>query len=131
MKSNLLQGLTVLVAEDNMINRIVMGKMLTECGVEITFAHNGSEAVKLAAIERYDVILMDLQMPETDGYEAVQQILNVKNASPNSSTPIYALTADIMEKTAKSVLASGMKGVLTKPVECDELVHVLSRHLRK
>jgi len=88
-----LQDFKILVAEDNQVNRLVIGAMLTPTGASISFAENGLEATQMASSQHYDLILMDIQMPEMDGVQACQII---KQQLPK--LPIVALTANVMEQ---------------------------------
>jgi signal transduction histidine kinase/Tfp pilus assembly protein PilF len=119
---NQLRGKTVLLAEDNTINAMVAIKLLSNWEIVTELAKNGLEAVEKANRKGYDFILMDLHMPEMDGFEATKQVR--KNEGPNMNTPIFALTADI---TAEQHMDynSYFNGFLLKPMETDKLYEVL------
>jgi signal transduction histidine kinase/CheY-like chemotaxis protein len=120
-----LQGCHVLLAEDNTINMMVANKLLSRWGVTTDGARNGIEAVDLASKRKYNVILMDIHMPEMNGYDATLKIRSSEN--PNNQTPIYALTADI---TATDHPADvHFSGFLRKPIEVDQLYQALSGHV--
>ena len=113
MKGNL----RVLVAEDNVVNRTIALKMLEKLGYEVTVVHNGRKAVEAVAREHYDIVLMDCQMPELDGYEATRVI----RASGKGSPPIIAMTAHAMKGAEDDCLGAGMDGYLSKPFDLREL----------
>jgi signal transduction histidine kinase/BarA-like signal transduction histidine kinase len=117
-------GKKVLLAEDNEINRIVAAKFMQSWLLKIDFAVTGTEAVKKMKTGDYDLILMDLQMPGLDGYEASQEIRTF-----NISIPIIALTASAMPEIKNKVKQAGMNDYMTKPFVPDRLFEVLARHL--
>lgn len=117
-----LNGLKVLIAEDNMINAMVAQKLLSKWGLITRHAKDGMEAVSLANAESYDYILMDIHMPEKDGFEATLDIRS-KNG-PNNSTPIFALTADITAHQ-KNTYANLFNGFLLKPIEQQKMYQAL------
>lgn len=121
-----LQDFKILVAEDNQVNRLVIGAMLTPTGASISFAENGLEATQMASSQHYDLILMDIQMPEMDGVQACQII---KQQLPK--LPIVALTANVMEQDVKMYLGSGFTAHLGKPIEIDALMTLLKRLLER
>jgi two-component system sensor histidine kinase/response regulator len=114
----------VLVAEDNAVNRKVTSKMLQNLGCEVDLAENGEEAVNMASGVNYHVILMDLQMPVVDGFEATEAI-RIRERTENRHTPIVALTAHAMHRDRAKCLAVGMDGYLSKPVKPNELLEEL------
>ncbi len=118
----LLIGKTVLLVEDNKVNAMVATKLLNNWGLVIELAENGLIAIEKAAIKPYDFILMDIHMPEMNGYDAAIQIRNTKN--PNTLTPIFALTADTTVSTQKEH-ANCFTSVLQKPIEIDKLQKAL------
>jgi signal transduction histidine kinase len=113
---------SVLLAEDNMINAMVSLKLLGKWGLDSSHAVNGEEVVKLAEAKAYDCILMDIHMPQMDGFEAAQKIRSTIN--PNSKTPIFALTADVM--AGHDNFSEFFNGFLLKPIEQDKLYEALS-----
>jgi|GEM_PF-3656905 len=120
--SSSLKDAVVLLAEDNEINQLVAVELLKEVVARVDVADDGFKAVELATRNRYDVILMDLQMPEMDGYEAVRQI---RQSEAGRSVPIIAMTADAMKGVEEQVLAVGMDAYLTKPFDPLELYKML------
>jgi CheY-like chemotaxis protein len=113
----LTKGITILVAEDNVINQKLMGLLLHQMGCSFEMANNGKEAVEMAEKKKFDCILMDLQMPIMDGFEAAALIRNGKSDAP----PIIALTAHVFQEDAERCKASGMVDFLTKPVALKSL----------
>ncbi len=111
--------LRVLVAEDVALNRDLIGEVLGRQGHETVFAVNGREAVELASLASFDLVLMDVQMPVMDGIEATHRIRALP--PPAGTVPILALTANVMEMERQRCLAAGMDSVVTKPVAWTEL----------
>lgn len=123
-----LAGKRILVAEDNDINREILVEILKSCGVVVTPAVDGQDAVNLFLQSEpyvYDVILMDVQMPNLNGYEAAKAIRVAKRAD-SRTIPILALTANAFKEDADQALASGMDGVITKPLNIEILLKKLS-----
>jgi two-component system sensor histidine kinase/response regulator len=109
-----IKGAHILVAEDNKINQRVAQDLLTQAGMQVTIANNGKEAVELAEYINFDAILMDIQMPEMNGYEATQTICtNTLKVQP----PIIAMTANAMSGDREKCLAAGMSDHVAKPIE--------------
>jgi signal transduction histidine kinase/CheY-like chemotaxis protein len=121
MSDKNLEKLNVLVAEDNKINSFVVKQFLTKWNVgELDFAENGQEAFEMAKLKTYDLILMDLQMPTVDGYEATHKIRE-SEGEYLKTIPIIALSADASSETKNRVLDLGFSGYITKPFDPDEL----------
>jgi PAS domain S-box-containing protein len=118
------QKLNILVAEDNPINQRLAAKLLEKQGHTVTLAGNGREAVETWKAGRFDVILMDVQMPEVDGLEATAEIRGLE-AGNHQYTPIIALTAHSMDGDRERCLAAGMDGYVTKPINPDELAEAI------
>jgi two-component system sensor histidine kinase/response regulator len=112
--------LRILVAEDNAVNRRLVEALLGKRGHTIVSATNGREAVAAAARESFDIVLMDVQMPEMDGYEAVAAIRKME-AVAGTHVPIIALTAHAMKGDREACLAAGMDEYLSKPINADAL----------
>jgi len=114
--------LRILVAEDNPINQQLIEHILTRLGYEPDLAENGLTALDLTRINSYDVILMDMQMPEMDGLEATQRI---RQLSLEKQPTIIALTANAMQGDREKCLNAGMNDYLSKPVKLEELTDKL------
>ncbi|HET9342204.1 MAG TPA: PAS domain S-box protein [Candidatus Eremiobacteraceae bacterium] len=116
----------ILVAEDNEINRRVASAQFKRLGVDADFVRNGREAVDAVAAGGYDVIFMDCQMPEMDGFEATREIRKAELQS-GAHIPIIAMTANAMEGDRETCVARGMDDYLSKPVDFDGLRATLDR----
>jgi two-component system, sensor histidine kinase and response regulator len=112
--------LRILVAEDNPFNQRVAALMLAKMGHEATIAVNGREAVAALETQSFDVVLMDLQMPEMDGFQATAAIRTTEAAS-GCHIPIIALTAHALKEHRERCLAAGMDGYVSKPMQQDKL----------
>ncbi|MBT4839063.1 MAG: response regulator [Methylococcales bacterium] len=113
----------ILVVDDNQVNQMVIQGMMDSLGYDTVVASNGSEALKI--FEQFDLILMDLDMPVMDGFEATREI---RFKEKNTKIPIIALTAHAFDEVRVKSLAMGMDDFLTKPVKIDELSKILSRY---
>src|SRR5580658_1196452 len=118
-------GLHLLVVDDVAANRAMMRALLTSDGHLVTAAENGAEAVALTARDRFDAVLMDVRMPVMDGIEATRRIRMLPGEA--GTTPIIAISADVMPETTRTCLAAGMNAMLAKPIERDALVATLRR----
>ncbi len=114
-------GAKVLVAEDNMINQKVILSILKKFGIQPDVANNGVEAVDACKENVYNLILMDIQMPEMDGLEATEKILEYFKTVKKDSPVILAMTANVLGDSRKNALNAGMSGFMTKPVNPREL----------
>jgi signal transduction histidine kinase/CheY-like chemotaxis protein len=123
-----LNRVRVLVVEDNAINQKVATRMLMNLGCTADVAANGREAIELLAGVPYDLIFMDVQMPEMDGLEATAAI-RAREAGSGAHVPIIAMTAHAMADDRQRCLNAGMDGYVSKPVKLVELVAVLEKHL--
>ena len=122
----LARPLRILLAEDNVINRALATAILERRGHSLVQASNGREAVAAAASGDFDVILMDVQMPEMDGFEATSRI-RAAEAPAGRHTPIAAMTAHAMTGDRERCLAAGMDDYISKPIEKAELIALLER----
>ena len=118
------QHLSVLLVDDNAINALLARKLLEKSGCRVKHAENGVQAVEMSFDETYDFILMDIQMPMMDGYEATRRI---RQRERGRRIPIYALTANAMKGDAEKCLEAGMDGHLMKPLERSALQGVIGR----
>ncbi len=122
-----LKGMKILVAEDNKINAMVLTRFLQRWQIECPVAANGKLAVDMAEKENFDLILMDLQMPEMDGRTATEMIRNSSNRGLRN-IPIVALTADALIESQKALLKNGFNDAVTKPFNPDVLFKVLKKY---
>ncbi|MEO8166166.1 MAG: response regulator, partial [Betaproteobacteria bacterium] len=125
----MLRGARVLVAEDNELNRLVVEQLLTRAGIDVTFAHDGRAAVALTQQRVFDAVLMDIQMPGMDGYEASRSIRQRSAAAEH--LPIIAMTANAMPGDREKCLQAGMDDYLVKPIDQDVLFNVLKTWIGK
>ena len=119
----------VLLVEDNAVNQMVAREMLEKYGCVVSLASNGREAYSMFLQSRFDLIFMDCQMPEMDGYEATRQIREIESINNTPRTPIVAFTANSMQGDREKCLASGMDDYISKPVNRDALENKLSKWL--
>jgi len=123
-----LAGLRVLLVEDNVINRKVAGHLLNEKGVDVDYAHNGVEALSMVTERVYDVVLMDMQMPELDGYETIRRM---RQDDRFAILPIIAMTAHTMAGDRDKCLLAGADDYIPKPMDLDRLLDILIRAIEK
>lgn len=119
----------VLLVEDNPVNLGVVHKVLSKIGLDCETAANGSEALARFRQQRFDLIFMDCQMPEMDGFEATRQIRRLEEAEGRVPTPIIAMTANAMAGDRERCIAEGMDDYLAKPVGLEQLRECASRWL--
>jgi len=117
----------VLVAEDNPVNRKVATLMLGKLGIRPDLAANGAEAVQMFEVTPYDLIFMDCQMPELDGYAASRKIRS--REQPGHRVTIVAMTAEAMEGSREACLEAGMDDYISKPVKRNEICEALRKWL--
>ena len=131
-KASAFTGKKLLVVEDNELNLEIASTLLKEAGFEVDTAENGKiavEKVEAASAGRYDLILMDVQMPEMDGYEATRRIRALPDKK-KAAIPIVAMTANAFEEDQKNALNVGMDGHIAKPLDIQKLFQVLSELLK-
>ncbi|MCT7606652.1 response regulator [Aliarcobacter butzleri] len=122
-KMKLISSKKALVVEDNEINQLVTSKMLESIGFDIDIANDGLEAVDMVNKSHYDIVFMDLQMPNMDGFEATKRIREF-----NKKTPIVALSAAVMDKDKELTSLAGMNNHLAKPLIRSELESILKQY---
>jgi two-component system, sensor histidine kinase and response regulator len=115
--------LRILVAEDNEINQKLIIRILSKLGYEAGLAHNGKEVLEMAALQSYDLILMDVQMPEMDGLEATRMVRLCLEKQP----VIIAMTANALDGDQNNCIQAGMDDYICKPVELNELIRQLEK----
>jgi len=119
-------GLKVLAAEDNATNQLVLTTLLAQLGMEVRLVENGALAVEATASDRWDVVLMDVQMPVMDGLAATREIRAREAAEGLARTPILAVTANAMSHQVAEYLAAGMDGIVAKPIQFNDLVSAIT-----
>ena len=121
--------LRILVADDNAINRMVTERMLQRSGHSVALAENGLQAMEMALARRFDLVLMDVQMPEMDGLAATVAIRRAEHSTRR--TPIVGLTAHAFRGDRDRCLDAGMDDYVAKPVRREELEAAMARALRR
>jgi len=116
--------LYILLAEDNLVNQKVACKLLERRGHDVTVVNNGAEALSALEERAFDLILMDVQMPEMDGLEATRQIRG-RERSTGIHVPILAMTAHAMKGDKERCLAAGMDGYISKPIHVQSLMQTI------
>ncbi len=117
----------ILIAEDNDVNRLVMKSMIDAAKYDICFAVNGVKALAAYKAAAFDIVLMDVSMPEMDGYEAACAIRNFERETEARSTPIICVSAHAFEDQREKTLAAGMDDYLSKPVRREQLTEMLTK----
>jgi len=115
----------ILLAEDNPVNQTIAMRILTKAGFEAHAVENGRQALDALAHGRYDLVLMDVQMPEMDGFEATAQIRQLEGALRH--IPVIAMTANAMSGDREKCLAAGMDDYISKPVHGQQLCELVLR----
>ena len=119
----------VLVAEDNMVSARILSAFLARMGCSAAFAADGKEALRVAGEQRFSLAIVDLSMPEMDGFDFARRYRRQEGGADH--LPIIALTADAAEKVTDRCFSAGMDGVLTKPILYEQLVAVVQQYTRK
>ena len=125
-----LKGKRILVAEDNALNAEIILTILKDYGIEAELAGDGDiviDMLKRNQAEYYDMILMDIQMPHMDGYEATKVIRRLEDR--RAEIPIVAMTANAFEEDRKAAFAAGMNGHVAKPIEISRLLETMAELL--
>lgn len=119
----------ILLVEDNIFNQKVASIILKKMGYQVSIANDGLEAINALEINNYDVVLMDMQMPNLDGLEATQRIRSANSNVKNPQIPIIAMTANAMQGDRERCLQVGMNDYVSKPINIDDLQAVLKKTL--
>jgi CheY-like chemotaxis protein len=122
-----LKGRYVLLAEDNRVNRMYAQEVLRQGGMECQAVENGLQSLLAVQSKQFDLVLMDCQMPEMDGFEATAAIRRAE-AGTKVHIPIIAMTAHAMRGDRERCLAAGMDDYLSKPVRKGDLMEVIGKH---
>lgn len=117
-------ALDILLVEDNQVNQLVASTLLKKLGHQVAHAENGKRAVEAVRSQRYDLVLMDCQMPVMDGFEATRAI---RNDADYATLPIIAVTGNALEGDKQACLDAGMNDYITKPYNREQLSEVISR----
>jgi CheY-like chemotaxis protein len=128
-KSLALRGVRVLVVEDNPINQLVVTEMLKTWGCSVVAVDNGRKAVDRTVVDKFHLVLMDVQMPEMDGLEATQAI-RAREAKTGDHLPIIAMTANAMRGDEERCIQAGMDLYLSKPIEPKKMMAAMSQFLQ-
>ncbi|MDO4501314.1 MAG: transporter substrate-binding domain-containing protein [Erysipelotrichaceae bacterium] len=128
-----LNGVKVLLVEDNELNAEIAKTLLEEVGVNITYAEDGKKAIETFEnnpADTFDVILMDIMMPNMNGYEATKAIRNLDNRPDGKTIPIIAMTANAFAEDVQQSIEAGMDGHIAKPLVVDEVLKTISRIIK-
>lgn len=120
---------TILAAEDNQLNQYVLRQLLKPHDVTLSFANDGREAIDAWKAGRFDLILMDIQMPRMDGMEATSFIRSKERESGAHSIPIVAITADMISRQSQQWVEAGFTRCINKPIDESELVEAIADSL--
>lgn len=119
-------GKRALVVEDYFVNQEVTQDILELMGVDVEVAENGREALELYQNQKYDLIFMDIQMPEMDGYQTTREI---RRTEKGDHVPIIALTANALSGDREKCLEAGMDDYISKPIEVEKIEEILKKYL--
>ena len=128
VEASALPALRVLVAEDDGPIQLIVRKLLSRLGAVATVVDNGAAAVRAAAEGSYDLILLDLHMPQLDGMAAAERICAAARAAGTLAPPVVAMTASVSEETQRACAAAGMVAHVSKPVSLARLERVIRAH---
>jgi CheY-like chemotaxis protein len=117
--------LQILLAEDNPVNQLLAVRLLRKHGHEVTVAANGKEALEMLEKQTFDLLLMDIQMPEMDGLQATATI-RARERQTGGHLPIVAMTAHTMSGDQEHCLAAGMDAYISKPIRVDQLLEIVT-----
>ena len=121
---------SVLLAEDNLTNQMIAAAILNKIGLKVEVVDNGLKAVRKLETQAYDIVLMDLQMPEMDGLQATQMIRSPQSQVVNHRVPIIAMTANALQGDREKCLDAGMDDYISKPIDLPHLLAVLAHFLK-
>src|SRR5690606_3206518 len=124
-RTNELRAIYALIVEDSPDNQVIYTRYLEYAGAQVTNAYDGEECLKKARQQRFDAVLMDIQMPGMDGYQVTKRLRELAYTGP-----IIAVTAHAMKGERQRCLEAGCDDYLTKPVDPDVLIHTLLKHVR-
>ena len=116
----------VLLVEDVLVNQLIAKELLSQAGMQVDTADNGKQAVEMAKLKTYELIIMDIQMPEMDGFEATMLIRSLDHYS---DIPIIALTANAMKTDELQCIESGMNGHISKPIDTDNFISNIEKYI--
>ncbi len=122
IEETLSRNISILLVEDNRVNQMVTQKILSKNGYQVDIANNGIEAIQVLETNSYDLILMDILMPQMGGYEATRQIRSAESNVIDHDLPIIALTASALAEDKEKCLSAGMNDYIAKPVKPQELI---------
>ncbi|MBF0515500.1 MAG: response regulator [Nitrospirae bacterium] len=128
--SELRRPVSILLAEDNVVNQKVAVRVLQKKGYAVDVVQNGKEAVQTLKKQAYDIVLMDVQMPEMDGFEATKYIRSEQDEKIKSDVPIIAMTAHAMKGYKELCIEKGMTDYITKPLNAAELYETIEKHTK-
>ncbi len=123
------EAVRILVAEDNSVSARILGAFLDRMGCSAAFAADGKEALRLACEQRFSLVIVDLSMPEMDGFDFTLRYRRQERGE--GRLPIIALTAEAAEKVTDRCMSAGMDGILTKPILYEQLVTVVQKYTEK
>mgnify|MGYP003335873458 FL=1 len=116
-----------LVVEDNVVNQFVATEVLGELGLQVEIAGSGREAISMVRTSAFDLVLMDVQMPEMDGLATTRAL---RSLPEGKVIPIIAMTASALEEDSERCLAAGMDAFLSKPIDEERLIEVVTTTMR-
>lgn len=122
--------LSILLAEDNPVNQLIAVRTLEREGYQVHVAANGVEAVALAERSTFDLVLMDVQMPDMDGFQATYKIRQMERSMGRIATPIVAITAHAMSGDRERCLSAGMDDYISKPIKAADLLRIAAERAR-
>lgn len=127
LQDTIVKPLNILLVEDNMFNQLLAVKLIEKQRHAVTVANNGREALELLEKQKFDLVFMDIQMPEMDGYEATRLIRSGSSKVIKANIPIIAMTANAMQGDRERCLEAGMNDYVSKPLRINELVSAINR----